>query len=244
MKNYTAAITFCLLMAATGHADTGNLDSTRIALGKFEYRTTLVVGDTIVDIDSTRRITLENSASAETLQIETVTHTGMGPTDDRLELNAKTLMPVRREVRQGDGEMRIDFAADRVTGYIQAAGQTVPVDVALNQPAYAGESGLEAVLAAMPLNSGQETELHVLEIDVNTRVRHVRAHVGEVEAIEVPAGRFQAWPVHLSAADEFDDEQTVWISNSKPRVFVRAEAPVPADMGGGSLVTVLTAVSD
>jgi hypothetical protein len=236
----SAAIFWILVtgMALTVQAQAIDLDGQRIATGHFEYRTTLQVGDTIVDIDSSRHLIRDESGS---LRIETVTRTGMGPTRDILELSAESLEPVRREVRQGDGDMVINYSADRVTGYIRAAGQMVSVDVELEQPAYAGESGLEALLAAMALTGGLETEIRVLEIDVATRIRHFQMTVGEAETVETPAGRYTAWPVHLKATDEFDDEQTIWISQSPPHVFLRAQAPVPDEMGGGALVTVLTA---
>ncbi len=244
MRHFTLVAGLGLFLSFTSHADDQQLDSSRIATGQFDYRTTLQVGDTVVDIDSVRHIRIGKAGSHQTLQIETVTRTGMGPTTDLLELDWHTLMPIEREVRQGGGEMRIHYDPERITGYIRAAGQTVTVDVTLEQPAYAGESGLEAILAAMPLTSGQQSELHVLEIDVNTRVRRFQLSVGDVETIEVPAGRFAAWPVHVSAMDELDDEQTIWISDETPHVFLRAKAPVPDEMGGGSLTTVLVKTTD
>ena len=244
MRTAVKMIVPCLLLMVVSGGNAIEPDSSRIATGQFEYRTTLEVGDTIVDIDSVRRLAWGENENSSRLLIETVTHTGMGPTEDHLELDAETLLPVRREVRQGDGHMAINFADDRVTGYIRAAGQTVSVDLALEQPAFAGESGLEALLAALPLRDGLETRLNILEIDVNTRLRHFDMQVGPVEIVEVPAGSFSAWPVHLTAADEFDDKQTIWISEDAPHIFIRAEAPVPAEMGGGALVTRLMSTSD
>lgn len=220
------------------------LDSSTVATGQFDYRTTLRVGDTRLDIDSERHIHIDDTTAARRLKIRTITRTDMGQTEDLLELDFESLMPIERKVRQGDGRMQINYGPERVTGYIQAAGQTVPVNLTLEKATYAGESGLEAVLTAMPLASGQSFELDLIEVDVDTRVRRFQISVGELESIHVPAGQFNAWPVHLRATDEFDDEQTLWISDTAPRVFVRAEAPVPVDLGGGSLMTVLMGTGD
>ncbi len=236
MKTFTRLLIVVSAMLLTGPALAVDLDSERIATGQFEYRTTLQVGDTVVDIDSSRILSRDPEGP---MKIETITRTGMGEARDVLELHAETLQPVRREVRQGDGDMVIDYSAEQVTGYIRAAGQTVSVDVELDEPAYAGESGLEALLSAMAYEAGLKTEVHILEIDVATRVRHFRLKVGNLEQIETPAGRYKAWPVHVKAIDEFDDEQTIWISHSLPHVFLLAKAPVPDEMGGGSLVTTL-----
>jgi hypothetical protein len=244
MRVITTTIMLGLLLSTAGQANDLQLDSLRVATGQFDYRTTLKVGDTRLDIESVRHIRGGVDASSQTLEISTVTRTDMGTIEDQLVLDFESLMPVERSVRQDDGRMQVNYRPDQVTGTIQAAGQAVTIDLALDEPAYAGESGLEAVLTAMPLASGQGFELRILEIDVETVVRVFRVQVGEVETVEVPAGRFSAWPVHLKATDEFEDEQTIWISEDSPRVFVQATAPVPTDLGEGSLSTVLISTSD
>ena len=251
-KAATAALITGLLLASASHGDSRendrdnehDLDSARVATGQFDYRTILEVGDTRLDIESVRHIRVGNDAPAHTLEIRTVTRTDMGKTEDQLTLDFESLLPIDRRVHQDDGRMQVNYGPGKVTGTIQAAGQTVAVDLALDEPAYAGESGLEAVLMAIPLASGQDFELRVIEIDVETAVRVFRIRVGEVETIEVPAGRFSAWPVHVKATDEFEDEQTIWISDASPRSFVKASAPVPADLGDGSLTTELVSSGD
>ncbi len=259
-KAATAALLTGLLLASASHgashddshndsheidrANQHELDTARVATGQFDYRTILEVGDTRLDIESVRHIGVGNDAPARTLEIRTVTRTDMGETEDQLTLDFESLLPIDRRVRQDNGLMQIDYGPEQVTGSIQAAGQTVAVDLALDEPAYAGESGLEALLTAMPLAGGQDFELRVIEIDVETVVRVFRVRVGEVETVEVPAGRFSAWPVHLKATDEFEDEQTIWISEDSPRIFVQATAPVPADLGDGSLTTELVRSGD
>jgi hypothetical protein len=239
------AVTWLLAAGSQSMADElAEVDSTRIAVGQFNYQTILEVGDTILELESTRQISTLDSPDSPRLLIETLTDAGMGPFRDQLELDARTLLPIRRTVRQGDGFMAIDFTSESITGHIQAAGQSVSVNLDLAEPVYAGESGLEALLAAAPLRAGLDFQLKAVEIDVNTHIRRFEVTVGALETVQVPAGSFDAWPVHLKAADEFDDEQTLWFSELIPRVFLRAEAPVPDEMGGGSLVTELVAMDD
>ncbi|QOC23952.1 DUF3108 domain-containing protein [Wenzhouxiangella sp. AB-CW3] len=233
-----------LLLSGAGQAADLQPDSSVVATGQFDYRTILKVGDTRMDIDSVRHIRVARAASPQILKIRTVTRTEMGSTEDRLELDFETMMPIERKVRQEGGRMQVNYRPDQVTGTIQAAGQIVAVDLALDEPAYAGESGLEALLTAMPLSGGEEYKLRIIEIDVETVVRTFRIRVGDLESVEVPAGRFDAWPVHLKSTDKYRDEQTIWISDDSPRIFVQAMAPVPADLGDGSLTTELISIGN
>ncbi len=236
--------TVCLTLSLTARAGLPDIDSSLAATGRHDYLTTLEVGETRLEIEAVRRITRIEGKTGEELHVGTLTRTGMGLTDDRLQLNAETLLPLAREVYQGDGRMQIELSPDRVTGYIQAAGQTVSLDTVLTTTSYAAEAGLEVLLAALALEQDLVFELDLIEIDVHTQVRRYELRVGATETIEVPAGRFIAWPIEVTAVDDPGDRQTLWISQSQPRLFVRAEAPVPVDLGRGSLITELVRSGD
>ncbi len=217
------------------------LDAGLIATGEFHYTTTLVIGETELNIESTRRIAREIDAHEERiLVVETVTRTGMGDTLERLELDAISLLPKKQRVDQGDSTMNADYSASQVTGLIRAAGQIVPIDLALEEPAYGGEAALEAVLTALPLASGYRTRLRAMEIDVEQLVRRFAVIVEERETIDVPAGQFDTWRLRLDALDGLGGSQVMWIGVDAPRPLVRAKGFIPEEVGQGSLITELT----
>lgn len=218
------------------------LDPGAIAGGRFAYITELQIGDTAMEIESVREIRADSIDGKASLSITTTSSTGMGDTVDRLQIDAETLYPLTRDIVQGLGRMTLDYDSERVTGLIQSAGESIRVDLRLRQPAYAGDAGLDTLLAALPLAAGLSGQLSIIETDVDVHVQEFHFSVAEAETIAVPAGTFSAWPVRVQALDEPDYHQTLWLTTASPRVFVKAQAPVPQEAGGGTLVTRLTKI--
>ena len=232
-----------LLAAASAASESGlGLDADSIATGRFSYITSLQIGSIDSQIESVREISADRVDGRPSLRIETITVTGMGETVDLLQLDAASLYPLQRRISQDSGRMELEYAADRVTGLIQAAGQLISVDLALAEPAYAGDAGLDTLLLGLPLREGLSGELRAIETDVDVYVQRFSFAVDAAEMVETPAGRFDIWPVRIQAIDDPDYRQTVWLSKQLPRLFVQAEAPVPADAGGGVVLTQLAAI--
>ena len=231
---------FALTATSVAAVQPHDLDPDAIASGRFGYVTVLQIGDTSMEIESVREIRIDAVDGAPRLLITTTSSTGMGETVDRLQLDAETLYPLAREIVQGLGRMTLDYDSERVTGLIQSVGESIRVDLNLEQPAYAGDAGLDTLLAALPLAVGLNGTLAVVETDVDAHVQQFRFSVAEPETISVPAGTFSTWPVRVQAQDDPDYQQTLWLTVELPRVFVQAEAPVPQEAGGGTLVTRLT----
>ncbi len=224
-------------------ADPGlGLVADNIATGRFTYITRLQIGSIDSEIESVREIRTDTVDDLPSLRVETTSMTGMGETVDLLQLDATNLYPLQRLITQGDGRLELDYSSERVTGLIQAAGQLINVDLTLAEPAYAGDAGLDTLLLGLPLREGLSGELQAIETDVDVYVQRFNFAVGPPERIETPAGSFDSWPVQIQAVDDPDYRQTVWLSKQLPRVFVQAEAPVPAEAGGGLLQTQLVAI--
>lgn len=215
------------------------LQADAIASGRFTYLTILQIGNVGNQIESVREIRSDEVDGRPSLRIETTLVTGMGKTIDLLQLDAVSLQPLRRLIVQGDGRLELKHESDRVTGLIQAAGQLINVDLALAEPAYAGDAGLDTLLGGLPLREGLRGELRAIETDVDVYVQVFSFAVEAVEMIETPAGSFESWPVRLQAIDDPDYRQTIWLSAALPRVFIQAEAPIPPEAGGGVLRTQL-----
>lgn len=215
------------------------VDSEQIALGSFDYRTVLLVEETRMDIDARIIYSRASDEHGEYLLILSLSDTGMGRTEDRLTLDASSLYPLARDVRQNDGRMQVRYDSEQVSARIRSGEQSVSVELDLDQAVFAGEAGLEAALAALPLDAGYRTSLQAVEVDVQTLVRSFEIEVDKAETIEVPAGEFSAWPVHLRALDGLGGDQWLWFSQSKPRFLIRAEAELPAELGSGLLITEL-----
>lgn len=215
------------------------VDSEQIALGIFDYKTVLMVEETRMDIDARIIYSRASDEDGDYLLILSLSDTGLGRTEDRLALDGATLSPQARDVRQNDGHMQVRYGREQVSAQIRSGDQSVSVELDLDQAVFGGEAGLEAALAALPLAEGYQARLRAVEVDVQTLVRSFEIEVDSAETIQVPAGEFSVWPVHLRALDGLGGDQWLWFSQSTPRFLVRAEAELPSELGTGLLITEL-----
>lgn len=218
------------------------VDIEQLAMGRFAYRTFLLVEETRMEIDTELQLSLPVASNGQELLIESRTDTGIGVTLDQLSLDAGNMRPIRREVRQNDGHMQVRYSAENVSGQMRSGEDIVGIDVDLDEPSFAGEAGLEATLATLPLAEGYRVRLRAVEVDVQTLVRQFEIEVEAAESIEVPAGTFMAFPVRLRALDGQGGDQWLWYSQDTPRYLVRAEGELPEELGVGLLITELMAL--
>lgn len=216
-------------------------DVQRLALGQFDYRTWLLLDDRRMEIDTRLLLGHDPSQPEPELTIEALIETGMGRTRDRLFLDAATLRPKRRAVEQNDGEMAVEYGKDQLLATLRTGQETLHIDLPLDAAVYAGEIGLDITLASLPLAEGYQTQLNVVEVDVNSQVRRFGVEVEALETVQIEIGEFEAWPVRLQALDGQGGDQWLWFSNTEPRYLIRAEASIPGELGDGMLVTELRA---
>ena len=215
------------------------VDVAQLALGTFQYQTKMTIQGDDITAHSERRISEVDDNGDTRIEILTTSSGPAGDTRDQLLLDAGNLRPVSRSATQGPAQISIQYESRQVGGEIEAGPQRIPIDIELDAPVFAGETGLEAVLTTLPLAEGYRTPLRTVEVGMQQRVRFWQLEVQGQERIEVPAGSFQAWRVELAALDGEGGAQTVWVQVDKPRVVLRTQGRLPAQMGGGQYVTEL-----
>ena len=216
------------------------VDPQRLAMGEFSYETTISLGGQEMKIEARRSIEAVEREARPLIRIYSTSLTPMGEIGDELLLQAGTLRPVERTVTQPGASIEVAFTSRDFSGSIVAGGQTIPIQVEHDAPIFAGESGLEAVLASLPLTEGYRTAIRVAEIGAQQRVRFFSVQVEGAESIDVPAGSFEAWKLHVRALDEEGGDQTIWLDQAPERTTLKAEGRLPPQMGGMAYSTVLT----
>jgi len=216
------------------------VDPEQFAMGQFSYETTVTLGEQQMQIPATRLIEMTEMDGESVLRIHSTSQGPMGEASDELILNAENLRPMSRLVNQAGATITVSFDSREVSGAIEAGGQTIPISIELEAPLIAGEAGLEAVLASLPLSEGYRTSLRVAEIGAQQRVRFFAVEVEGSDEIEVPAGNFEAWRISVSALDNEGGDQTIWMNQTSPRMMVKTEGRLPPQMGGMAYTTVLT----
>ena len=232
--------------ALAGELDTARtlplppVDPELLALGRFRYVTTINMGGQELSIEAERLIEQIEENGTPRLRIHSTSQTPMGEISDELLLQPGSLRPIQRRVQQAGATIEVDFDSRAFTGAIQAGGQVIPINVELEAPIFAGESGFEAVLASLRLGEGYRTSIRVAEVGAQQRVRFFSVQVDGSETVEVPAGSFEAWRVDIRALDGEGGDQTVWLDKDGSRTTIKTEGRLPPQMGGMAYTTVLT----
>jgi dipeptidyl aminopeptidase/acylaminoacyl peptidase len=224
-----------LPLAAAG-AETAPLptaDGSVIRPGTMQYTTKLQVMGQELAIDVTRTIEAGTVDGRDVWRVIDVSVLPMGTITDTLELDKATLVPVRRSAG-GLGSIKLTYREKTITGEIGFQGQSMPVNVELEAPVFAGGSGLELSLAGLPLAEGYETTLRTF----NPETQKVRAFSLSVTGGAVAAsaaGTYDALVVELKPLD--GDEagtSTFRVMKEAPHYVVLSEFRLPATMGGGT----------
>ena len=213
-------------------------DASIVQATKLEYRNDLKMGGQEMTLESTREITSEELNAKPVWRVTTTMQTPGGEAIDVVYLDAKSLVPVRRELTQGAVSISLDFTDSSIKGTMKMPGGERPVDVALDAPVFGSDSALEAALAALPLEPGYKTIVRTFDV-MTQKVRLWSFEVTETESVEVPAGTFEAFKTTLTALDGEGGGSTMWISQEAPRRTVRSESKLPPAMGGGTMATQL-----
>jgi dipeptidyl aminopeptidase/acylaminoacyl peptidase len=215
------------------------VDASRLAPATLGYRTTLNMGGREMQIEGTRVYARETTGASPVWRVTTSAKTPMGDVSEVYVLDATSLRPVTRTIKQGPATVEVEYGDKAVTGSLAAGPQKIPINVALEAPVFGDEAALEAAILAMPLAGGFRTTLRAAEVGMMQRVRYWSLVVEGEESVTVPAGTFETFRVRLDPIDNEQGGATYWVNRAAPRVLVRSESKLPPAAGGGTAVSEL-----
>ena len=161
----------------------------------------------------------------------------MGSASDTLDLDAASLLPVRRSAKQGTAIVEIVFTPDAVEGKILAGPQTLPINAKLSAPVLSDGVGTEIPVCTLPLAEGFSATIDVFNV-MQGKARQMTIRVTATEKVTVDAGTFDAYKVELTPTDGESGWTKYWI-RKVDRVTVKSETQLPAQMGGAIAVSEL-----
>lgn len=208
-------------------------DGTAIQAGTMQYKTTLNAMGQQVPIDATRMIETAMLDGRAVWRVIDKAVLPMATVVDTLEVDKQTLMPIRR-ASSGGADINLRYTESSITGEIGFQGQSMPINQELAAPVFASGSGLELVIAGLPLALGYETPVRIFNAQMQ-RVRPMLLSVTGAETAESPAGTFETFVVQITPLD--DDEggtSTFRVMKSAPHYVVLREFKLGAAMGGAT----------
>ncbi len=202
------------------------------------YRQTAETGGRTLELTSTRTISEATWEGKPAFLIVESSEGAISSAVDSTFVDASSLAPLHRTIRQGPATIDLAFTEGKVAGKIQAGPQTLPIDVAVEQTVFDTGPALEVALSTVWFEPGETATIHLFEI-LEGRVRPYRLEAKGAETVETPAGAFESMRIDLTPADGSPGGQTVWVEAAEPHRVVKSSAQIPAQMGGGTATSVL-----
>jgi hypothetical protein len=196
-----------------------------------KYVTTLSMRGQEFTINSTRTVSEQMFDGKKIWRVIEQSSGPMGSGVDTLDLDAKTLLPIRRAAQQGPGLVTLVFEPGKVTGKISGGPMSMPVEIATPEPVVGDGAGTELAVATLPLAVGFKGIVNTLDLMGGKTQRATFTVVGE-EEVAVKAGAFKTVKVQFTKAEETEPGTSVWF-DVKSRKAVKTETKLPPTMGGG-----------
>jgi hypothetical protein len=178
------------------------------------YKAQLEIDGKLVPLDLARTVKLVKGAWVIT---EVTTMSNYIAIDSTF-LDKKTLIPLRRVMRDPTLSLELRFIGNMATGTITTRGQTKPVYIDMHGVLFADGPGAQDAIAALPLGRGYNAEF--LNFDTETQeVSQLQLRVLGSEIVTVPAGRFNTWKVLTTSANGGPGQTAAyWIDKKSRRV--------------------------
>ncbi|MFZ1084656.1 MAG: alpha/beta fold hydrolase [Terracidiphilus sp.] len=201
--------------------------------GSWHYAVTLEMAGQQMSLKLTTKISDGGANWTAVNEMETP----MGTATDTATIEKGTLILLKRKIDQGPLAVDLEFSGGKAAGKISMNGQETAVAVDLGGSLLADGAGGDQVIASLPLAEGYTTTYRNFDFQTQ-KVKLVQAKVAGVEAVTVPAGKFDAYRVEITSADGGSDKKTVWVSKDTHKV-VKVSA-VMVSMGGATMTEELS----
>jgi hypothetical protein len=160
--------------------------------------------------------------------------TGMMGGSDTVDIDAKTLLPVRRSAKQGGGIVELAFTANAVDGRMRMGPQDMPVKAQLSSPALPDGAGTDLPMSTLPFADGYKATLMIFDMmSAKAKAMSLVVKPGE------PGSAGNTWKIEVRPKDEDGSMTTTWVTKDT-RTIVRSESVLPTQMGGGTVTMELT----
>lgn len=163
--------------------------------------------------------------------------TGIMGGNDTLIVDANTLLPIKRNVKQGPATIHLNFGADKIEGQIEAGPQKMPLNIKIDSPVITEGAGIELALKTLPLKKGYKAFFNQIDI-MRAGTKKMIINVLDVEKVTLPSGEYEAYKIEVKPSDSDEGAQTLWL-DTNDKILLKSEAKLGAMMGGGTVTSEL-----
>ncbi|MFN4111342.1 MAG: alpha/beta hydrolase family protein [Ignavibacteria bacterium] len=205
----------------------------KMFFGELNYQSDFELMGSKYHLEINRRIEKANYNGMEVIRVIEQTE-GIMSAYDTLDLDAKTLFPIRRYLVQGTGSITLNYEKDKVTGLIKMGPQEMPINSNVGVPVLSGGAGTELAISTLPLEAGYKTYLNQFDFMTGTANKYL-LEVKAKEKIKVGSKEYETYKVEMFSPEENEVKQTLWYDVNN-KIMIRAQVKLPPNAGGGNLI--------
>ncbi len=188
-------------------------------------------------VNATRTIVRALFAGTSVWRFVEETSGAMGSGIDTLDVDGSTLLPIRRVAVQGPGKISVVYSGNSIEGKISMGPQEMPIKTQTKNIDLPDGTGTEISITTLPLGEGFKATVYQFDLMMQKEKAFLLAVTGP-ESVTAPAGTFNTFKVVLTPKDGETGGSTLWIDQNSRRI-VKSESKLPAQAGGGLIVTEL-----
>jgi len=200
--------------------------------GTYTYAGTIAMGPQSMNLSLVRTVKEEGNTWV-------VTDTMKLPMGDAVEATTiakDTLVPQKRDVKQGPVTLTVAYEGTKATGTMAMGAEPKPFSIDLGGEAFADGAASQDSIACLPLADGYSVVFRNVDLQ-KQKAELKQAKVTGQEEVKVPAGSFKAWKVEVTSATGDPGVITMWVDTASRKV-VKTVATLP-QMGGAVLTVEL-----
>jgi len=210
-------------------------DGARLAPETATYRAVMQVMGQEITLEQRRTVEAADAGGRAAWRITSEAELMGQPIRDVFYVDRATLRPLSRSIQQGPQAFELTYGDDAVT--VEAGGSQVVR--AEHDGVAADGAAFEVGLGTLPLAEGYAARLAIFDMMQGGVKQSTLTVIGR-ETVTVPAGTFETFVVEVQPSDG-SAAAVSYVSAAAPHVVVKQVSPLPAQMGGGTVTSELTA---
>lgn len=209
-----------------------SFDGDKINIGQSKYKIKIEFGGQKMEMDLSRNISETEINGKKALLVLDESKGMMGGTDSLL-LERKTLLPIKRLVKQGMADIKISFSENKIEGLIAAGPQQIPINAEIDSPVLTDGTGTEIAISSLTLKDNMSFKVQQFDLQAG-KTKNILVKVLGSETLALNGKQSDSFKVELKPEDDQQGITILWIDKNSKKV-IKSEMNLPAMMGGGKV---------
>lgn len=204
----------------------------KVLAGNSKYQIKIEFGGQKMEMELNRTISETELDNKKVLLVFEESKGMMGGTDS-LFVDRKTLLPIKRTIKQGMADIKISFWENKIEGLISAGPQQIPINSNLDSPVLTDGTGTDLAISSLELKENMNFRIQQFDLQAG-KPKNINVKVTGSEMVELNKKIFDTFKVELKPEEDGQGASILWIDKQTRRVL-KSEMSLPAMMGGGKV---------